>query len=165
MALFKNPLVIHHRVAAAKLRDFVLSKEVSEYEHAFAETVGAKEYRYLAERTYLLASLTKYLLHLRGEATKNNEVRAASGFFERLLNEYFASRPGIDGNVSTFHWHLAREEYLQREVPSLASTFLTRVGTEFVSAEQIPSHPRCLDLVSSHVSSASKAVLDATANL
>lgn len=165
MALFRNPFVIHHRVAAAKLRDFACSREIGEYEHAFADSIGAKDYHYIAERTYLLASVSRYLLHMRGEAANNDEIRAAGGFFERLLNEYFATRPGTDGNVSTFHWHLAREEYCKLEISSLASTFVTRVRTEYVSEEAAANQPCWLDLVASHVNRASKAVLDSTANL
>lgn len=165
MSFFKNPFIIHHRVAAIKMRDFIISPEISEYEHDFIEKIDIKNYRYLAERTYLLASYTRYLLHLRGEAKNNDDVRAASGFLERLLDEYFASRPGVDGNVSTHHWQLAREEYLKREVLSLSRTFLNRISDGLNNEREIAILPQCLELIASHITRSSKSVLESTAHL
>ena len=82
-----------------------------------------------------------------------------------MLDEYFATRPGVDANVSTYHWHLARDDYHLDTPESLASTFLTRLTEARLDSTHVREVPRYLDLINSHIQRTAEVVVQCTKGL
>jgi hypothetical protein len=165
MGLFDNLVAIHHRVAATAIRDYATSLKTTELEQSFSKMVNVEIYKYVGERIYLLSALSRYILYLRAQETQGHDIRAASGFLERLLDEYFAKRPGIDGNLGTYHWHLARDDFVLDTSEDLALRFLIRVTDGRLSREQMSEIPRYQELINLHISQTQTLVLSSTAKL
>ena len=165
MGLFDNLFAIHHRVAAVAIRDYATSLKTTDIEQGFSKMVGVELYKYVGERIYLLCALSRYMLFLRTQEAQSQDFRAAGGFLERILDEYFATRPGIDGNVSTYHWHLARDDFLLDTSEDLAFRFLVRVTDGRLSREHMTEIPRYQELINHHIAQTQKLVLTSTAKL
>jgi hypothetical protein len=162
VSLFDSLFTIPHRHAAHKIKEYALSLETSELERAFAQMVEVELYRYVAERTYLLPALARLILYNRAIESGGDQMRAASGSLERMLDEYFATRPGVDANVSTYRWHLARDDYHLDTPDSLAGRFLVRLTEARLDPTRVRDVPRFLELVNSHVQRTAEVVVHST---
>jgi hypothetical protein len=159
MGLFESLFAIQHRVAASKIRDYALSLDTTDTELALARLLGIEPYRYVAERTYLLPSLCRYVLYCLADDSGSEDKKAASGFLERLFDDYFATRPGVDKDVSMYHWHLARDDYLLgRGFETVAATFLTRLTDGRLSSKDVANVPGFSDVVRGYVRDAESIV-------
>ena len=165
MGLFDNLIAIHHRVAATAIREYATSLKTTQLEQDFSRMVNVEPHIYVGERIYFLCALSRYILYLSAQEKQGEDFHAASGFLERLLDEYFATRPGVDARVSTYHWHLAKDNYTVDTGEELAVRFLTRVTGGRLTREHISDLPRYQELVNNHIEQTQTFIVSSTAKL
>lgn len=154
MGFFRMPFVIHHRVAATKIKDYVLSLESTDVEKNMSQILSVELRHFIFERNCLRLGLAHQLLRYYAEKAPQQEIDASHGFFIRIMNEYIENLGGMNATEAVKAMREAENVYYIQETPpapAIAANFIKRLTNNRLGPQDFNTLPQFLDLVESYV--------------
>ena len=146
MGFLSNLFVIEHRYAASKIRDFATSLDIDEQERHAIHALGIGTAHYISERNPLLIGICLSAIRHFASTTKKEEVELASINLEKILEEYFLTRPGMDANAGLQLVAKAQNTYYIEEPEQIAAKFLGALTSGDLGAADVDENKPILEL-------------------
>jgi len=163
MGFFRSPFVIQHRVAATKIKDFVLGSDVTDAEKSMSQLFQIELHQYVFERNCLRFGLACQTLQFYAERMPQQEIGSAKGFFHRLMNEYRENLRQMNATEAADSMEEAISIYQIQEtppVPAIAANFVKRLTNDRLGPQDFDTLPQFLDLVDNYVKTTIDLVKD-----
>lgn len=146
MGFLSSLFVIEHRYAASKIRDFATSLEIDGQESRAIQALGIGAPHYLSERNPLLIGICFHALRHYALTTKKEEVELASINLEKILEEYFSTRPGMHASAGLQLLAKAQRTYYVEEPEQIAAKFLSALTSGHLGAADVEATKPILEL-------------------
>jgi hypothetical protein len=127
MGLFDRFILPEYRLAATKIKDYATSLQSTNTEQQLAALLGVELHQFIGERNLLRIGFTRSALGFYVSQSAKPEVSLANHFNEKMLEEYFSSRPGMAASDGLAILAQACRTYYLEEPEQVAEKFLANL--------------------------------------
>lgn len=157
MGFFRNPLVIHHRVAANNIKEYILSVDVTDMEKGMARLLEVEVRDFVFERNCLRFGLANQTLNYYADTVQRDEIAAARGFFGRIMRSYLDELEVMNGTKASRQMCDAPDIYQVTEnppTPAIAARFVANLTDGRLGPQDLDGLPQLLMLLDAYVKTA-----------